>query len=431
MSGNLLPFSEWTPDRAETDGGATVAQNVVPGEGHYRPIPGPVETGNCVTGCVWQDYTAKEDCDECKSIRPIYVGTSDGVWRDGKKVLSAPGSETWDFQQYGAEVFGTNGECLFTFPIGGGDGVPVADAPKPFGRTIARVRDFLIATDNGRVFGTPNPDDWTKDGISEEVFEQPIERDYGCVKAVSGGQSASIFTECSIQRFDYTGGAFVFRRDPVETERGLVNSESLVEWGQSSFGLFSDGFGIWDGSRLVNLDENKVREWSRRNGFDRPIGAIDSANRLMAWSNGSRLVLLFNWTDRRWSLMCLPFCVTAIGEMQSKRAHIAFRFWSDDGKEYALCGPHMEAIIETAEVCPGNGRVKTTSFRPAVDVRKGKVWGAILGRDYCEGDCLREGKERVKGRKGTIPARFSGAFQRMRIRIEEGADWTHARGVFL
>ena len=180
--------------------------------------------------------------------------------------LDAPGSETWDFQQYGAEVFGTNGECLFTFPVAGGPGVLVDGAPKPFGDTIARVRDFLVGTNGEATFGTPDPPDWAKDEISEEVFEQPIEQDFGCVKAVTGGQSASVFTDCSIQRFDYTGGPFVFRRTPVETARGLVNSESLIEWGQSSFGLFTDGFGVWDGSRLVNIDEHQVREWAKRNG---------------------------------------------------------------------------------------------------------------------------------------------------------------------
>ena len=433
MAGQLLPFAAWTPDRAEADSGSTVAQNVVPSEERWRPVPGPVETGNCVTGCVHKDYTAKEDCDECGSTKPVFVGSSDGVWRDGEKVLDAPGSETWDFEQRGSEVFGTNGECLFVFPIEGGDGVPVEDAPKPFGKSLDQVRDFLIGTDDEKVFGTPNPDDWTKDTVSEEVFEQPIERDYGCVKAVTGGQFASVYTECSIQRFDYTGGAFVFSRTPVETERGLVNRESLVEWGQSAYGLFTDGFGIWDGTRLINMDEGQVREWAKRNHFHRPYGALDSANRLIAWANGSNLVLLFSKSSNKnpWSLLCMPFNVTAIGEMETQHAHIAFRFWSDEGKEYALCGPHMEAILETAEVCPGNGRVKTNEFRPAVDLRSGKMWGSIGGRAYCEGDCLEYSDEKVKGRKGTIPARKSATYQRFRIRIEEGADWTHARGVYL
>ena len=430
MSGDLIPFPAWTPDLPEQEGGATVAQNVVPAEGRYRPVPGPVATGNRVTGCVLRDYAVKEDCDECGPIKPVFVGTVDGVWRDGVKVLTAPGSGTWDFQQYGSEVFATNGECLFVFPIGGGAGVPVEEAPKPFGESIGRVRDFLVGTNGASAFGTPNPSDWTKDEISEEVFEQPIERDFGCVKAVTGGQSASVFTDCSIQRFDYTRGTFVFRRTPVETARGLVNSESLIEWGQSSFGLFTDGFGVWDGSRLVNIDENQVREWAKRNGFDHPYGALDATNRLLAWANGSNLVLLYSWTEKRWSLLCFPFDVEAIGEMQTRMAPIAFRVWSG-GKEYALCGPHMEAILETAEVCPSDMRTKVTGFRAAVDVRSGDLWGAIGGRANCEGDCIEYSDERRKGRKGDITVRKSAAWMRFRVRIEEGADWTHARGVYL
>ena len=432
MAQDLLPFAAWTPDRAEADSGSTVAQNVVPAEGRWRPVPGPCETGNRVTGCVWSDYVAKEDCDECESIRPVFVGTSDGVWRDGEKVLSAPGSQLWDFEQYGAEVFGTNGDCLYVFPLEGGEGSIVEDAPKPFGSSVDQVRDFLVGTNDEGAFGTPNPDDWTQDEISEEVFMQPIERDFGCVKAITGGQFASVFTECSIQRFDYTGGAFVFSRTPVETERGLENRESLIEWGQSSYGLFTDGFGLWDGTRLINIDEGHVREWAKRNGFQRPTGALDSANRLIAWANGSNLVLLYsrNSESNPWSLICMPFNVTAIGEERNTNSHIAFRFWSDEGVEYSLSGPNMEAIIETAEICPGRGRVKTTEFRPAVDIRKGKVWGAIGGRAYCEGDCLEYSDEKLKGRKGTIAARKSATFQRFRVRIEEGADWTHARGVY-
>ncbi len=430
MSGDLIPFSPWTPDLPEQEGGTTVAQNALPAEGRYRPVPGPVPTGNRVTGCVLRDYAAKDDCDDCGPVKPVFVGTADGVWRDGVKVLTAPGSETWDFQQYGAEVFGTNGECLFTFPLTGGPGVLVDDAPKPFGTSLARVRDFLIGTDPERVFGTPDPSDFTKDEISEEVFEQAIERDYGCVKAVTGGQSASVFTDCSIQRFDYTGGTFVFRRTPVETERGLVNAESLVEWGQSAYGLFTDGFGIWDGSRLINIDENQVREWAKRNGFDRPYGALDATNRIIAWSNGSNLVLLYSWTEKRWSLLCFPFDVEAIGEMQTRMSPIAFRVWSG-GVEYALCGPHMEAILETAEVCPSDMRVKVNEFRPAVDVRSGEMWGAIGGRANCEGDCIEYTKERTKGRKGNINIRRSAMWMRFRVRIEEGADWTHARGIYL
>lgn len=429
MSGSLIPFPAWTPDLPEQEGGATVAQNVVPAEGRYRPVLSPVKTGNAVSGCVLSDYTAKEDCDACGPIKPVYVGTTEGVWRDGVKVLDQS-AETWDFQQYGAEVFGTNGECLFTFPLSGGSGVAVEGAPKPFGSTIARVRDFLIATDSERVTGTPNPSDWEKDTISEEVFEQPIERDYGCVKAVTGGQSASVFTDCSIQRFDYTGGTFVFRRTPVETERGLVNADSLVEWGQSAYGLFTDGFGIWDGSRLINIDENQVREWAKRHGFNRPIGAIDATNRIIAWANGDDLVLLYSWTEKRWSLLCLPFNVAAIGEMET-REHIGFRFWSEEGEEYALTGPNMEAIIETAEICPSSKRAKLTEFTPAIDLRCGDMWGAIGGRANCEGDCIEYSAEKRKGRKGTINARKSAKWMRFRMRIEAGASWTHARGVYL
>ena len=473
-----VPFGEWLPDLPEVGHtGATVAKNVVPSEGAYKPLPSLIATNDaldatCRGAALFYDKDG-EPVLIAGTAAKLYKVTADGPADVSGTAYALPDGDFWSFERFNDTVVATNvadGPQALDIETGTAF-APLSGSP-PRAKHVARVRDFLVLADldDGgakrarlRWSGFNNIAAWTT-SLAKQSDAQDLAEDFGFVQGIVGREFGTIFQERAITRMTYVGVPEVFQFDVVERERGVAAPKSVVPVGPYLFFLSEDGFYVWDGQQARSISDNKVTRWF----FDRlefsmrgaVMGASDRPNKSVVWAftdtvgGAPNHLLIYSWKDDRWTFAEVE-CehlfssasfgysleeLDAFGGVDELGFSLDSWVWQkgrpqlgvfDRQHRLALFGGRsLEAVLETAEFQAAAGRRAFVSeLRPLVDVTTGTVTAQLGTRAQAAGDPLSFAAAVGQNAAGFCPVRAGGRYARARVTIPAGAAWTHAQGV--
>lgn len=473
-----IPFGEWLPDRPEIgNNGATVAKNVIPSEGAYRPLPGLSATTTAVLGARCQGAKAFFDTDRnvvvyAGDATKLYRRTADTFTDRSGATYFCPTDACWRFVQFGTTVVALQMGADPQYVSLDESVADFADLPgsPPRAVTGARVRDFLVL---GNLVSKPhriqwsgfnNIETWGSDAATQADF-QDLPNEYGAVTAIIGPDYGTVFQEFGVSRMSYVGPPATWRIDTLETGRGCIAPHGFVQTGQyQAFFPAHDGIYAWDGSAAVPIGDGKINRWfaanmswQRRAGI---VGAYDPVNRLVVWGfpdavdNTLSKYLIFSLKDGRFSsgeleseyIFGPPDRGNTLEEMDSEGTLETIPYSLDSqvwqGGQVRLgafntshqlatfTGSNLEAVVETGEFEPAPGtRGYVSELWPVVDNTSGTVTAQIGTRAQKAGDTLTFVSASSQNAAGFCPVRADGRYFRARVTVPAGAAWTHAQGV--
>lgn len=473
-----VPFGEWLPDLPEVGHvGATIARNVVPSEGAYKPLPSLIATTDTLDdGCRGAALFYDKDGEPvlmAGTTAKLYRITGAGVIDVSGGGYALPDGDFWSFERFNDLVIATNvADGPQQIDIETGTAFAALAGSPPRAKHVARVRDFLVLgdLDEGgakrprlRWSGFNDLTHWTT-SLARQSDAQDLSEDFGFVQGIVGREFGTIFQERAITRMTYVGVPEVFQFDVVERERGVAAPKSIVPVGPYVFFLSEDGFYVWDGQQARSISDNKVTRWF----FDRlefsmrgaVMGASDRPNKSVVWAFTDTVdglpnqLLIYSWKDDRWTMAevdceCLFSSASfgysledldSFGDLDSLGFSLDSWVWQKGRPQLGVFdrlhrlalfgGLSLEAVLETAEfqVAPGR-RVLVSELWPLVDNSAGSVTAQLGVRAQSVGDALAFGAVAAQNAAGFCPVRASGRFARARVTIPAGAAWTHAQGV--
>ena len=148
-----VPFGPWLPDLPEAGhAGATVARNVVPSEGAYKPLPSLLPTEDaladvCRGAALFYDKDG-EPVLVAGTATKLYKITADGPADVSGATYGLPAGDFWSFERFNDTVVATNvadGPQALDIEVGSAF-APLSGSP-PRAKHVARVRDFLVLAD--------------------------------------------------------------------------------------------------------------------------------------------------------------------------------------------------------------------------------------------------------------------------------------------
>lgn len=446
-----LPFGEWRPDADDQDGDyLTVARNVIPAEGSYRPVGQFVIAGN-----VPMDETAlagKVMADP--GSRPIiHAGSANSLYRSvnrvWQKINTGFTSSAWDFEQWGDEVLAISPEeGLYHADIG--SGVYAKETAAPTGRHIWRVGDFvMIGAADGVAFriqwsGFNDRTAWGSDPATQADF-QDLPAEYGQVTGGIGGQYPTVFQERAISRLTYVGPPTIFNIDTLPVQKGNIARDAIAEVAGQAFFIAQDGPNIWDGQGARPIANGRFRRWWRDSVAETEIATarvcIDYRHNVVKWlwNSGG---LIYAWDQDRASEFSpgasFPVLLTA-PRSEAIGDTVLHPSWAEGLQEAGAINSDgyfgtfssssaYEATIETTDRAFGRNRRSTVrEIWPDVD---GSTSYVTLGsRALRASDTLTYGGEVKTNDFGMAPFLSDARFHRARLRMPAGSMWTHAKGL--
>lgn len=438
-----VEFGAWTPDRDDqSDAGLTVARNVVPSEGRYRPFPRFVPTGLRGGGLAAKAGHAPGDGPR------IFSASASEIYRDGVSIADGLSSTAWDFAQWGGEMLAASPEEGLHH-AGIASGRMARESAAPPARLIARFGDFVML---GNVDGSPSRIHWSgindrsawdPDPVTQAGFQDlPVE--HGAVTGLAWGEYPTVFQERAISRIAQVGPPLTFAIDTLPVEKGCIAPGSLAQVAGATFFIAQDGPNIWNGQGARPIGEGRFRRWWREHVTPAQAAtartAVDWEQGVILWQwNGGGLV--YSWAEDRAAefapgedfpvMLGAPLSVdhAADGERPSWGDGLASAAAVDGGGRFGtFSGEPYEGVMETGEIAPAaDRRAYVSEVWPDVDAASAFI--ALGSRSRRQSDALTYGPEATVNAHGMAPVRSDARWHRVRLRIPAGERWTHAKGV--
>ena len=319
MANTRFNFSEWLPDQPAVAGVLVDAKNVYPTSVGYAPFPNSVDFSGDASEAINTVFGGKYGAEVV-----IFAGTDSTIHKldatdlsldDVSKSGGYSGKE-WKFTQYGKVVIGANNQAkLQKWEIGGDSAFADLDANAPIAKSVAVVRDFVVAGNIGAGL-EPNKIIWSD--INDEAYWLPgdtSQSDYqfipdgGNIQAISGGEFGLILLEKSIVRMSYIGSPLFFQFDVISRGLGCLEGNSATQYGNTTFFLSDDGFYKCDGNTVVGIGTEKVDRYffddALLTDIDTMSASVDPIRKLVVWNyanvGGGRSILIYNWQLDKWS----------------------------------------------------------------------------------------------------------------------------------
>lgn len=475
----LVPFADWRPDVAILNGTFTAdLNNVLCADGFYRPFPAlqPV-AASPVPGTITGGFSAKSTSGEIA----VFVGTTNKLWRfDGAALtwtdVSKPATtyqsstvERWQFEQYGDRVIAVNAnDAPQSYIIGASSTFVDLPGSPPFARRVAVWGDFLVLgglLDNPRRViwsGLDDPTFWTIGSNNCDFQDFP---DGGPVMGMTSANNPLILQESAIRRAVFVPGSdAVFTFDKLHDKRGTKARYSLAFRGDYVFFLAEDGFYQIDYSGAIQpIGFQKVDGYL--NGTAVPgsledvISAIDPVNSRVYWAfraSGSDVfdtLLIYDWVLGRWSKADVNvrlvlgastpgYTLEQLDTVSSSLDALPFsldsRVWAGGNPVLSafdsrnrlsfFAGDAQEATITTQEFGDTAGGVaRLSELMPVIDTNLVHV---SIGKRMRRQDPVVWSEEAQPSKNtGIVRKRSRSRWQRFRLRVDAGADWTEAQGM--
>lgn len=330
-----IPFGEWTPDQGDLGNpGATVATNVIPDSGLFRPFFGLSPSAatsisayarGAISASGSNGFYYNFAGDETKLYSRSSASTSSAMV-DVSRTSSAYTtgvSNRWDFVKYGEKIIATNYDNepqIITF--GDTHFANLGGSP-PKAKTVSVVGDFVVLG-NLDESGTKNVQKVKWSGFGDETTwtpspttqsdEQVLEGNFGAIQRIVGGDFGVIFCERGIIRMDREGPPTVFGFYPVERKRGAISAGAVCDAGSVMFYIGNDDIYVFNGQESQNIGAGKVARTVLAD-LDpayhyRMSSAADITRSLALWSyagsgnsNGQpNKILVYHWPSGSWAI---------------------------------------------------------------------------------------------------------------------------------
>lgn len=324
--------------------------------------------------------------------------------------------------------------------------------------------------------GAPLPGTWPTPGSSQAQEEQSDFRDLdvnGPIAVVTGPLGGSVgglvFAQKSIHRLNQAPpiGYQFFK---ISEDIGCIAPNSVIIANGRAFFLSHKGLAMTDGQNVALIGSQKVNKWLFRNIDESKLHRVFTAEaprlQLVIWAfasrNGSGLcdyLLALNHEIMEFSLisdseeieyifnslstgLTLEELDAIYGDLDSipisldspalQGGRPFFGAFNGSHVYGAYEGDTFGARIETGELAQsGNKRFRSTGIRPLIEAANtlaaGDVTAAIGYRDVPNGTITYDTATNIAD-NGICHQLRSAKFQRARISIAEGVEWTSARG---
>ncbi len=477
----IIPFQQWRPDQPNlAPNNLLTATNVIPAPGGFTAFSGLAEASTNALDSTPLGMTAGQAAagdwslfagDSGKLYR-LVGGASGSVFsnvsKSGNYTLS--GSNRWDFAQYGERLiavcldenpqqFNLTSSSLFS------DLVTTHKA-----KYVAVVRDFVFTahtTDSTdglqptrvRWSAIDDPTNFTVSSATMSDF-QNIEG-AGHIKALFGGETATVFFDRGIARLNFVGTPVIFQVDMVSRNQGLFASGAAAQLQNNIFFLDHDGFYRFDGQSIAPIGANRVDEFFLADvntaEIDDITCVVDADRHIVIWSytsNGATTpnkMLCYHYQLDAWSLVELGVNMVGYGrgigytleqvdninssidaltislDSPSLQGGTRRIYAFQNNQLYTFSGDNLAATFETSDVQPAQGRRSAINrCRPLTDAG---TFTAQIGSKATTASTATFTTASSPTADGTVPARTQGRYHRFKMEIPAATTWTEAVGV--
>lgn len=471
----LVKLPRFRPDQSRFSPEASTAiLNAKPTQDGWGPIRSLVGISDALPDEPRGAFAAKSDAGSWK----IFVGTATDLYRVNSATYaleeisratadySLAEGVAWSFARFGNTLIATAPGSTYPQFVGldtSDDFANLTNATFEAGLVWA-VGDFLAF---GQIDGDKRLLKWS--GVNDMTFWTPGQRgsdeqllpDGGSIQAgISQAQNALIIQESTIRQmaFDPASG-FTFRFTVLNPERGALAPRSVVNIGVNDFVyLARDGF--YRGVNATPIGAEKIDRWFFDNAapdkYDLVSGVADPFEKVVWWrfedNDATNYMLGYDWQLNEWfysnnNARELVAAATPgytledlddFGTMETLQYPLDSRFWvggipgfagfTADNKFGFFDGPHLEALIETADIAHRYPRRALTGrIQVMVDSDLAEV--AIASKETQNGTLAFGPYLTAHPGLSFINSRVSGKWHRYRIKMPAGATWKNAVGL--
>jgi hypothetical protein len=489
MMSPFVQFGQWQPDQKDfINSGLTVAENVVPDSGVYKPFPMLESSTNALAS---GPYGATSYIDVSGNTY-IFVGTATKLyylatalsWTDYTRATGgdyATGTEEkWNFVSYGDRLIATNySDDIQTLLVGTDIKFSQLSSGAPRSKYMAIVNDFLVLANvydsvdgaqTNRVHwsGIGDPTNFPAAGTSAA---QEVQSGYknivgtgGRISGIVGSQNYGVvIQEKNIWRMEYVGAPYTFNFSLAEDKRGSKLPNSIISDGKFVYYIDEDGFYAFDGTSSQPIGVNKIDDYFNtdinRNYDYKLESAIDPIRHIIMWgyvSNSSSdgnidKVICYSWTDQKFtvikqsmkgllSLLTRGYTLEELdsfGTMETLPYSLDSRVWqggnfalagfTSDNKLGYFSGDNLEAVIETGEFQVNeNGRAFISGVLPITDAEN--IRCSIGTRNKQSDNVSYSAESTLNTQTGEANFRSENRYHRFKFRIPVSEVWGYAKG---
>lgn len=484
----IIPFADWTPDKADLGNSATVALNCIPKSGGtYGPFADLATYSDAITARCQGAYAGVDKdggvgifAGDANKLYKLSNVTYSDVSRTAGYTTAA--DEAWRFCQFGNRVIATNfADPVQSYVLGTSSlfqdlssGAPKARHCALFDPGFLMLGNTLDGVDGAvpnrvwwSAYGDPSSFPTIGSAAAEAAQSDYNDLPYGgwvnAILGAVGGAAGMVICETAIYRVDYEGPPTVFRFTCIERQRGTPAPNSVVNAGPFAFFLGSDGFYLNDGQQSRPIGAGKIDKTFysdlNQNYFDRIYATVDPINKLIivvypsiASQNGlCDSALIYAWEADRWSkamincelvFRALSASYTLEGldalgyTMDTLPFSLDSRAWTggsvllaafNTAHKYSLfTGSSLQATFETGEFENEGMFVYVKGARPLVD---GGTPTLSIGYRNTPTSSLTYTTATSAGDDGMAPQHISSRYVRAKVVVPAGSSWTHAIGV--
>lgn len=331
-----MSFGAYLPDLAPVGHpGLLRADNVFPVSGGYAPWPSlssfqgalsdrcrGAASGRDANG---QSFVVAGDATKLYLRKLGAIANATRLSGGSYTTLSTRG---WSFARFNNAIYAANyDDEIQKLDLGGANFANLGAANAPRARTLAVVRDFLVAGYCYDPTGSPspvglvpnrvhwsekgNPDSWPLYGTSAAVNVQSDKQELqgGEVQRIaSHAEIGLVLMDRAVWRMDYVGGDVIFEFHPISRDEGTIAPGSVVTRGRTTYFWSEDGWKATDGSSVAPIGHQQIDETFRAklDVANRHLmsGASHPRKRAIVWSYpsaGTMRLLLYEEQLGRWA----------------------------------------------------------------------------------------------------------------------------------
>ncbi|UNY40283.1 putative noozle protein [Paracoccus phage vB_PmaP_KLEP18-1] len=477
-----IPLGEFLPSQPTAKNpGCVIADNVIPAEGGYAPLPAPIARPETVPGRVH----GAELMFRPEGVPFIVGGTSGRLFvRVGNTVtsqVSTPALDvglSWDFAQFNNFIIATAPGNIPRYIPDYTAGVSFIALPgsPPIARYCERFAEFVML---GNIDGAESRVQWSSYNspagswaparITQAGFNDLNPR-FGAVTALVGGCYPMVFQDRAVWLVQYVGPPSVWQFTLASEDRGCIAPFSAVTVGSQTFFLSQDGFWLTNGSEFVPIGSQRVNRWFFETAdnatLNRTQGTVDWRNKCIVWAFRSAQapgedfdrVLIYSWEQDRFSTATinvqrlvgsripgttLEDLDALFGSLENVTPNLDAAEWragdrilaafigqSGQAAYSTFNGPALEANWETGFFQPMPGsRAFVSEAQAVMDAQDWVMQVAPVQMDNQRTETY--GPFTGPGVNGASPMRGDGKEMRLAVRMPDGATWERVIGVQL
>jgi len=378
---------------------------------------------------------------------------------------STPTNQRWRFTQFGNVLIAANGgNRLQGYNLNNSTTFQDLAADAPQSRYVTVVRDFVVSAyvNSSTVYpyrvqwsALGDESNWANSATTQADFQDIP--DGGSIVGVTGGEFGLVFMDRSIHRMSYVGSPLVFQFDNISRNLGCYESNSIVQYGGTSFFLSDDGFYACDGQQVIPIGNEKVNRYFFSDVDEGSLSlmsaAVDPFRKLVVWAYASQSsatvdkLLIYNYQTNKWTSGTTNASRVAssstpsfdlegmdvFGNLEQIMSSFDERVWLGGKMQFAgvkntkivtFTGNGNTAYIETGDIEMPGTTSAITMAKPIVDGGSGSV--ALFSRRLLNEQVV-FGSQTAADAENRVSIRGIGRYHR--LQLTPTGQWTNAVGI--